>query len=391
MLTGWAIYHMVADTRSTTPRLLATANSAWWGPSVARSDDGGATWDQRCEGLGFPRDMGIALGNVWHLRLGLDSQPGVVFAGTDPAGVFRSDDSGVSWASVEGINRHKLRPFWRPVPGVEQGVMEVWMEEGEDAAQAILDHIDEPIEDDLTRRRAAVQNDLGGMAHSIEIDPRDASRMYVSISAGGSYVTSDGGETWEMFQHQPDPVEPVGEALISQLAANVDASVDPAAHFDMHTMRLDPKRPDRLWGQAHTGVYRSDDGGRTWVDASPDLPTFHAFPIAVTRREPDAAFIVPLVNDDFRVAGGQLTVYRTRDAGASWGATDRGTAGTPRLPERLPRRARHRRARPGGRLRRHEQRPGLREPGRRRSLDAPPRHAAAGTLGHGHRLLTCLC
>ena len=207
----------------------------------------------RCEGRGFPPDMGIAMGNIWHLRLGLDSQPGVVFAGSDPAGLFRSDDGGVSWASVEGINRHKLRPFWRPVPGPEQGVMEVWMEEGEDAAQEILDHIDEPIEDDLTRRRAGVQGDLGGMAHSIEIDPRDASRMYVSISAGGSYVTSDDGETWEMSQHQPEPVEPVGEALISQVAANVDAGVDPAAHFDMHTMRLDSKCPDRIWGQADVG------------------------------------------------------------------------------------------------------------------------------------------
>jgi hypothetical protein len=352
MLTGWAgLPH----------------GRAWWGPSFARSDDGGATWDQRCDGLGFPPDMGIAMGNIWHLRLGLDSQPGVVFAGSDPAGLFRSDDGGVSWTSVEGINRHKLRPFWRPVPGAEQGVMEVWMEEGEDAAQEILDHIDEPIEDDLRRRRAAVQGDLGGMAHSIEIDPRDASRMYVSISAGGSYVTSDDGETWEMFQHQPEPVEPVGEALISQVAANVDAGVDPAAHFDMHTMRLDSKRPDRIWEQAE------------WVDASPNLPAFHAFPIAVTRGEPDAAFIAALVNEDFRVAGGQLTVYRGRIVGA----TDRGAAEPSRLSERLPRRDR-----PGGRLRGHEQWAGLREPGRWRSLDAPAGHAATGTFGHGHRLLS---
>jgi photosystem II stability/assembly factor-like uncharacterized protein len=38
----------------------------------------------------------------------------------------------------------------------------------------------------------------------------------------------------------------------------------------------------------------------------------------VTRRQPDAAYIVPLVGDDSRVVNGQLTVYRTRDEGASW-------------------------------------------------------------------------
>ncbi len=327
MLRGWAVYHVVEDRRGTTPRLLAAANNNWWDPSVARSDDGGATWDQHSEGLHFPSDMGISIGNIWHVRLGLERQPGVIFAGTDPAGLFRSDDGGLSWASVEGINRHRLRPFWRPVPGAEQGVMEVWDTQGEEEAQAIVDGLGEPIEDELTRRRAAAQSDLSGMTHSIEIDPRDPSRMYIAISAGGSYVTSDGGASWEMFQHQPQPVEAVGEALISQTAANVASDMDPAAHFDMHTMRLDPKNPDRLWGQAHTGVFRSDDGGRTWADVSPDLPTFHAFPVAVTRRQPDAAFIVPLVGDDFRVANGQLTVYRTRDDGASWQPLTEGLPG----------------------------------------------------------------
>jgi hypothetical protein len=165
--------------------------------------------------------MGIWIGNIWHLRLGLGSQPGGVFSGTDPAELFRSADGGLSWASVDGINRHRLRPFWRPVPSAEQGVMEVREMQGEEAAQ----------------------NDRSGMTHSIESDPRDPSRMYIAIT----YVTSDSGASWGMFQHQPEPVEAVGEALISQTEANVASAVDPAAHFDMHTMRLDPKNPDRFW------------------------------------------------------------------------------------------------------------------------------------------------
>jgi hypothetical protein len=87
----------------------------------------------------------------------------------------------------------------------------------------------------------------------------------------------------------------------------VPADLDPATVFDMHRMLLDLKQPDRLWTQAHTGVFRSDDRGLTWKDVTPGLPSYHGFPIAVTRRSPDGAFVVPLKADEFRVSRGQLT------------------------------------------------------------------------------------
>ncbi len=327
MLRGWSVYDMVADSRATPERLLAAANSNWWGPSIARSDDGGASWDQRCEGLNFPADMGISIGNVWHLRAGLESQPGVVYAGTDPVGLFRSEDWGVSWAPVDGLNRHALRPFWRAVPGgVGAGLMDVVLQEGEAAAQRVLDEAGEPA-DWLAQRREVVQEQLGGMAHSIEIDPRDPSRMYVAVSAGGLYVTEDGGETWELIPRPPGVDGTDGRMLTSQTVAGVASDVDPASEFDMHTMRMDPKDPDRLWTQAHNGVFRSDDRGETWANVSKALPDFHAFPIAVARGEQDAVYIVPLKDDDFRVAEGQFAVLRSRDGGASWETLTEGLPG----------------------------------------------------------------
>jgi photosystem II stability/assembly factor-like uncharacterized protein len=75
-------------------------------------------------------------------------------------------------------------------------------------------------------------------------------------------------------------------------------------------------------------VFRSQDAGVTWKDVTEGLPSFHGFPIAVTRRGPDAAYVVPLQyeSDNFRVCPGQFTVYRTRDGGSSW---DRLTDGLP--------------------------------------------------------------
>lgn len=77
------------------------------------------------------------------------------------------------------------------------------------------------------------------------------------------------------------------------------------------------------------GVFRSDDRGATWEDVTEGLPSFHGFPIAVTHREPDAVYVVPLDvgQDNFRVSLGQFAVYRTSDAGKSWEPLTNGLPG----------------------------------------------------------------
>jgi photosystem II stability/assembly factor-like uncharacterized protein len=96
-------------------------------------------------------------------------------------------------------------------------------------------------------------------------------------------------------------------------------------------MRIDQKNPSRLWAQTHVGVFRSDDRGANWEDVTEGLPSFHGFPIAVTKSGTDAAFVVPLafagMYDNFRVCDGQFTVYRTTDGGTSWKPTTKGLPG----------------------------------------------------------------
>lgn len=288
MMGGWRVFHMAADLRDETPRLYAAGKHDVWGRAIARSTDLGKSWDNHTEGLGFPEDLGLAIDAVWQVRPGHESQPGVVYAGTAPAGLFRSEDWGASWTSIESINSHEHRGFWQPVAGG-------------------------PTEG-------------GPPVQSIEIDPRDPDHMYVAIS--GAYVTLDGTDSWRLFSHRAISTSPEAKMFISQAVSNAPG-IDPAAAHDMHKLVIDVKNPDRLWTQAHVGVFRSDDGGRNWEDVTPGLPSFHGFPIAVTRREPDAVFIVPLQvgDDNIRTCPGQLAVYRTRDAGTSWEPLTEGLPG----------------------------------------------------------------
>ncbi len=313
ILPGWSFYNMSADTRDTTPRLYAAANHWAWGRSVAKSTDLGKTWDYRSEGLAFPADMkdfiaGLpsrgeqvpgewantapgTIGNIWTVSPGHESEPGVVFAGTQPAGLFRSEDWGQSWQPVESINRHPNRRYWSGTGGGDSCI------------------------------------------HSIHVDPRDSKHVYLCVASGGTYESKDDGESWELITHKAIVTNPVGAKLIQELVqefpAELPPGMDPAAIDELHKMRLDTKNPDRLWGQAHFGVFRSDDGGATWADVTEGLPSFHGFPIAVTHTPPDAAYVVPLDygQDNFRVALGQFTVFRTQDSGKSWQPLTKGLPG----------------------------------------------------------------
>jgi photosystem II stability/assembly factor-like uncharacterized protein len=139
-----------------------------------------------------------------------------------------------------------------------------------------------------------------------------------------------------MFSHAAIPTNERGRQFTTEIAklfpgAPRPDDMDPLAIDEMHKLRLDAKDPNRMWAQTHVGVFRSDDAGATWQDVTRGLPSFHGFPIAVTRRGPDAAYVVPLafaeLYDNFRVCDGQFAVYRTRDSGATWQALTDGLPG----------------------------------------------------------------
>jgi len=260
LLPGWEIFHAVVDPRDGT--LYACTNSFVYGATVHRSRDLGQTWE-RADELGLPEESDLKLERTWHLEPGHESQPETLWLGGAPGVLFRSDDRGMTWEPVRGVVEHPTREQWNPGAG-------------------------------------------GMCCHSIQLDPSDANRLYIGISAAGVFRTDDGSESWSpankgtAADFMPDPYPEVGQCV--------------------HKLLVHPSRPDRLWQQNHCGVYRSDDRGESWerLDGN-GLPSGFGFPIALHPREPDTAFVVPEEGAENRVTcNGRLGIYRTRDGGASW-------------------------------------------------------------------------
>ena len=153
---------------------------------------------------------------------------------------------------------------------------------------------------------------MGGLAlHTILLDAQNPERMYVAISAGGVYVTEDGGRAWQARNrgirvvYMPERYPEFGQCV--------------------HKIVMHPARPERLFLQNHWGLYRSDNHGESWQDIANGVPSDYGFAMVVHPHNPDWVYIVPIESDEFRCTPeGRLRVYRTRNAGESWEALTRG-------------------------------------------------------------------
>jgi photosystem II stability/assembly factor-like uncharacterized protein len=255
------VYSCLVDTRGERPRLYVGSSSSWLGPKVSWSDDLGESWHE-ASGPRFPDDVDASVSRVWQLAPGTTDD--VVWAGTEPGAVFRSDDRGQSFTLERGLWDHPHRPEW-----------------GEG---------------------------FGGQAfHTLLPHPTDPASLTAAISTGGVYQTTDGGKTWR----------PRNQGI------RVDFLPEDQRYPEfgqcVHKVARHPSRPERLFLQNHGGVYRSDDEGETWTSIADGLPSDFGFPVVVHPHEPDTVHVFPLDGGEGRFPpGGRARVWRSRDAGGSW-------------------------------------------------------------------------
>jgi photosystem II stability/assembly factor-like uncharacterized protein len=268
---GWEMYH-IKGSPADPNRIYASQSSGWFGQTMQRSDDGGKTWlpvgnkfvydgvpgtHQWYDGTPHPWEFK----RVWHLEPSL-TDPDLVYAVVEDAAIFKSTDGGANWAEMPGLRGHGSGPKWQPGAG-------------------------------------------GLCLHTILLDPTDAKRMFIAISAAGAFRTDDGGETWKAInqglrsQYIPDPNAEVGHCV--------------------HRIAMHHSRPNTLFMQKHWDVMRTDNAGDQWTEVSGNLPTDFGFVIDVHAHEPETIYVVPIKSDsEHYPMDGALRVYRSRTGGNEW-------------------------------------------------------------------------
>ncbi len=241
-----------------------------WGVKLHRSTDKGTTWKEVLapaypEGAEVKENVPASTRYLWAMADGGANHPERLWIGTEPGGLFRSDDGGDSFQLVESLWQHPSR-------------QQHWFGGGRDHPGI----------------------------HSIVVDPRDNDHLYIGISCAGVFESRDAGANWAVrndglrADFLPDPYAEVGH--------------------DPHLLAISNQYPDIMWQQNHCGIFKSDDGGLKWQDVTDanGLAKF-GFAIAVDEQNPDRAWVVPAVSDEMRVTlGYSLCVCRTDDGGKSW-------------------------------------------------------------------------
>jgi len=291
---GWEIYHAKGSTVDPN-RVYVSQTSGWFGQVIQRSDDGGKTWFQpgtppgeekgpdgmpKGESNKFVYDVSPETGKpltthqfydgtqhpwefkrVWHLEPSL-TEPDTVFAGVEDAALFKSKDGGKTWRELSGLRGHGTGPKWQPGAG-------------------------------------------GMCLHTVILDPSDAKRIYIAISAAGAFRSDDGGAT----------LKPINKGLHSLYIPDTTAEVGHCVHH----VAMNPKRPGVLFMQKHWDVMRSDNAGDSWTEVSGNLPTDFGFVIDVHAHQPETIYVVPIKSDsEHFVPDGKLRVYRSKTGGNEW-------------------------------------------------------------------------
>ena len=255
---------------------FAALDHGHFGVKLQRRKPGGA-WEElkapafppKPEGFvdpdGWGRDIPWNVMRVWALQPGGADQPGLIWCGTIPGGVFRSDDDGENWTFLDSVWSHPKRKKW-----------------------------------------------LGGGAdwpgvHSFCIDPRDSATLRFGVSCGGVWRSTDKGDTWDVtatgLRAEWVPPEQVYDPEIQ----------------DVHYLAQSRGEPDKMWVQHHNGIFRTTDSGISWSEITGVDPSTFGFAVAVHPQQGDTAWFVPGIKDEQRIpADGAFVVTRTRDGGKSF-------------------------------------------------------------------------
>lgn len=280
-----------------------------------RSDDGGETWQDLSRGLPKPSIMSVTVSTLE--RAGADGKDGVVYIGTEPSAVYRSEDNGATWHEGQPVTEMPSsgtwafppRPFthhvrWLGLDPVEPGRLYACIENG-----ALIRSTDDGAS--WTDRTADGPHDT----HTFATHPQAPGRLYSAagdgfMRAGRGYQESrDRGDSWTRIsdglqQHylygmavdaaDPDAVlvsaSPSPNHAHNPMAAEahlyrkhgsgwheVTDGLPDARGTMIHILAAHPTRSGVAFALCNRGLFQTEDGGDHWTALPISWPDHYRF------------------------------------------------------------------------------------------------------------------
>ena len=283
---------------------------------VFRSDNSGLSWSARSEGLTSFSVHSLA------------GSPTVLFAGTD-TGPFRSADGGASWQAInQGLG--EIRVFSLARDPQDSNTLYAGTRNGGIFKTTTAGDNWSPVNTDLPRLTNGV---VEGNYHDLAIDPTDSQVVYAAWSSlvqpglGAMFKTTDGGAQWVgaqgPFVLSVTLAPSDNNTVYLGTSAGIIRTTDAGQTFEVRQLpgvsvadlQVSPDDPNTLYAATRfAGIAKSTDAGTNWEAASTGLPSTEMVTLTLDHRSP--ARLYAGTN-----AGG---VFRTLDGAATWQLVSKG-------------------------------------------------------------------
>src|SRR5215204_2204813 len=243
---------------------------------------------------------------------GVPGQPNVFYVGVNNGGVWKTTDYGHVW-----------KPIFDDQPTGSIGALAIapsnpniiYVGSGEGLQRPDLstgDGIYKSIDAGKTWRHLGLRN--AEQIGAVVVDPRDPNLVYVAAlghpyganEERGVFRSTDGGDTWQKILYKDIDTGAIGLVM--------DPSDSKALYAVMWSARQGPWE-NGAWQGRGSGLYKTDDGGKTWRQLTKGLPTFEQglgrIGIAVAPSDPKRVYATV-------DSGQQGGIYVSNDRGETW-------------------------------------------------------------------------
>lgn len=306
-LSGWDIYSLFGD--GTSGRIWAGTSHYAYGPTLRVSDDFGATWEQLPARPQYPAEKGWELKRIWQLTPH-PTERDTLFAGVEEAGLFVTRDRGDSWQEIFGLTALRKPDKWFPGNGglclhtilidpknprrMFVGISAVGVFRSEDGGET-WKSLNRGLPNLAT---GSDEPDSVCCVHKMVFDPKDSNTIYMQYH-GGVFKSTNSGDDWKAIE-----VGLPGNFGFPMVITNAgDLFIAPLETDEI-----------RMFKNGSAVIYRSRDGGARWTAQTRGLPSEGYF--AGVLRDAMAVDPFSLAGVYFGTTMGDI--FHTTDAGETW-------------------------------------------------------------------------